>query len=335
MANGYVHERSLLMLVEAASKLNIRINLRSLAPSRCRFARDVAVPVDEYCAVARSVFASRRETLGIELAGALPLEAAGLWGAMLRSSETLASMLSRAQRNARLFFPFTRLLLEPRGTEVAALCLHPDPSPYGPREQVVCLFLGRFLAWARALAGNKIAPTRVTMRWAGPNHAFAFESFFGCPISFQAAEDVMYFEPAILNKPLPGRTPELSGLLEDLASASIRRLTSAPAITEQVRDAICYGLVNGGASEHSIAKGMGMTVRTLRRRLAEKELSFRQLLNECRRARAENLLLDGRLSIADISLSLGYSEAANFYRAFRRWTGVTPAQWRSQAEGAR
>ena len=78
-----------------------------------------------------------------------------------------------------------------------------------------------------------------------------------------------------------------------------------------------------------------MTVRTLRRRLAEKELSFRQLLNECRRARAENLLLDGRLSIADISLSLGYSEAANFYRAFRRWTGVTPAQWRSQAEGAR
>ena len=65
---------------------------------------------------------------------------------------------------------------------------------------------------------------------------------FRMPISFQAAEDVMYFEPAILNKPLPGRTPELSGVLEDLASASIRRLTSAQAITEEVRDAIyCAG----------------------------------------------------------------------------------------------
>ncbi len=122
----------------------------------------------------------------------------------------------------------------------------------------------------------------------------------------------MYFQTEMLNKPLPGQTPELSGVLEDLASASIRRLTSAPAITEHVRDAPCNALVNGGASEHSIAKGMGMTVRTLRRRLAEKELSFRQLLDECRRARAENLLLDGRLSIADISLSLGYSEIGQF-----------------------
>ena len=143
----------------------------------------------------------------------------------------------------------------------------------------------------------------------------------------------MYFQSEILNKTLPGRTPELSGLLEDLASASIRRLSSKPAITEEVRNAICAGLLSGGASEYSIAKGMGMTVRTLRRRLAGSDISFRQLLDECRQARAENLLLDGRLSIADISLSLGDSEPANFYRAFRRWTGVTPAQWRSQAEG--
>lgn len=328
----YIHEHSLLMLAEAAAKVGMTAGLASLAPNRRRLGQDVLVPVCDYCAVARSIFSNPQETLGIDLAHAMPLDAAGLWGAMLRYSGTFEGMLCRMQRHMRMFFRYTRLLVEPRDGEFAVVCLHPDPSPNGRREQLICLFLGLILVWGRALAAEKITPVRVTMRWPGPKKKAAVEAFFGCPVRFESPEDAMFFRPETLSLPLAGQTPELAALLESQVAASIQRMTSGSILAEQVRDALIDSLSPGSVSEWQIASRLGMTVRTLRRHLAERQRSFRQLLEECRRERAETLLLEGQLSIREISAKLGYAEPASFYRAFHRWTGLTPAQWQSKAE---
>jgi AraC-like DNA-binding protein len=320
------------MLAGAASRLGIRVDLNASAPTRRRFGADKAVPVDEYCALARSIFSHPKETLGIELAETLPLEAGGVWGAMLRSSETFGSMLCRAERYMRLFFRYTRLRLEPSGHEVAVRCLHPDPSPLGRREQMICLTLGRFLVWGRTLSAENIVPARVTMRWAGPRDKAKLEKFFGCPIRFRAAEDGMFFRAEAMGIRLLSQAPELTDLLEKLAAESIRKMTADSSIAERVLDALRDGLPST-ASENTVACELGITVRTLRRRLAQRNVSFRELLASCRRERAQSLLLDRRLSVTEVSYALGYAEPTNFYRAFRGWTGLSPAKWRSKAEG--
>ena len=252
---------------------------------------------------------------------------------MLRASGTFGGLLRRAVRYSRLFFPYTQLLLEERGANLGVICLHPDPSPFGQREQVICLFLGMLLVWGRALAMKKMIPTAISMRWRGPGDRRPFDAFFGCAAQFKAAEDAMLFHQETLGSKLPGQTPELTPLLESVAEASIRRMTAETGVIEQVRDSLSGGRLSNGASECAVAMKMGVTVRTLRRHLAEKGISFRQLRADCLRARAQDLLLDAGLPIAEISYRLGYAEPANFCRAFRRWTGVSPARWRSETGG--
>lgn len=331
----YVHERALLMLSGAAGRAGMPVSLASLAPSRRRAGTDVLVPVCEYCAAARSIFSNPQETLGIDLARGIPIDAAGVWGAMLRYSGTFEGMLRHAERHMRMLFRYTRLRLESRDGEYALICLHPSPSPFGRREQFVSFFLGLILVWGRAVAGENIAPARVTMRWLGAGKKAAFESFFGCPVRFKSADDAMFFHPETLKRPLLAQAPELASLLETAVSASIRRMTSESILVEEVRDALAGSPSLAGASERLIAGRLGMTVRTLRRHLAERRCSFRQLLEECRRERAESLLRERLLSIREISGELGYAEPSNFYRAFHRWTGITPAQWQSKAGFAR
>ncbi|MEJ2377898.1 MAG: AraC family transcriptional regulator ligand-binding domain-containing protein [Pseudolabrys sp.] len=115
-ANGeFVSERGLLVLAEAAARLGINIDLAAIAPTRLASGRDTLVPSAEYQAVVRSIFADPRETLGIALARALPIESSGLWGFLLRSSPIFGDMLRRAERYIRIVFRYTRLVLAEEG----------------------------------------------------------------------------------------------------------------------------------------------------------------------------------------------------------------------------
>ena len=82
-----------------------------------------------------------------------------------------------------------------------------------------------------------------------------------------------------------------------------------------------------GAPMEVVAADLGMTGRTLRRRLASEGASYRTLLEEVRESLATEMLATGRLAVEDVALRLGYAEASSFIAAFRRWTGRTPTAW--------
>lgn len=327
----YVHERTLLVFLKAAARLGIDIDAAAKAPTRYRVGADTLVPTAEYQAVLHAIFADPRETLGIELARAMPTELSGLWGFLLRSSPTYGDMLRRAERYIRLFFRFTRLTLSEDGSDVVLVCDHPDPSPFGRREQEVCFFLGQWLTWGRDIVGHAVKAEQARMRWRGPAAKEQLQSLFGCPIAFGAADDALIFRRDVLDLPLPEQTPELDGMFDVYAAAAIRRMTPQATFVDRVREALSEGLLTEATNESAVAKQLGITVRTLHRRLAESQSSFREIRRELLRARAEELLREPRLPIAEVSYLLGYAETSNFHRAFRRWTGVTPAIWRSRA----
>jgi len=326
----FVYERALLVLAEAAGRLGIRIDHAAIAPTRHQAGRDVLVPTAEYRDVVRLIFADPRETLGIELARALPIEASGLWGFLLRSSPTFGDMLRRAARYLRVIYRYTHMRLVEDDDAVSVVCEHPEPSPFGRPEQEVCFFLGQWLTWGRSLIGDRVGAAAVRMRWRGPADRAPLEAFFGCPIQFGAADNALVFSRAVFALTLPEHTPELTEMFDAYAAAIIRRMTPEAGFVDQVREALSEGLLSDGATETAVARRLGVTVRTLHRRLAETETSFRQMRSGLLRARAEQLLRDGELPIAEISYLLGYAEPSTFHRAFRRWTGFAPAEWRNQ-----
>ena len=253
----YVHERTLLVFLKAAARLGIDIDAAAKAPTRYRVGADTLVPTAEYQAVLHAIFADPRETLGIELARAMPTELSGLWGFLLRSSPTYGDMLRRAERYIRLFFRFTRLTLSEDGSDVVLVCDHPDPSPFGRREQEVCFFLGQWLTWGRDIVGHAVKAEQARMRWRGPAAKEQLQSLFGCPIAFGAADDALIFRRDVLDLPLPEQTPELDGMFDVYAAAAIRRMTPQATFVDRVREALSEGLLTEATNEVSCRKAVG------------------------------------------------------------------------------
>jgi AraC-like DNA-binding protein len=325
----YIYARATIAVATAARTIGIDLDLDTLAPT-LREQGEALIPAEEHLAVARAIFEDRRETLGIDLAQALPLELAGLWSFLLRSSNTFGDMLRRAERYMRVVNRHNEFVLEQRANGVAMVCPHPDPSPYGAREQVVCAFLGHWIAWGRQLTQVPFPVDETHFRWLGPRDRTPFQRFFGGRVEFGADEDALFLRPDVLALPLPEQTPEVAEQFEAYAAALIRRMTPQSNVVERVREAIADGLLTGSGKESVVAQRLAMTVRTMHRQLVEAGTSFRQIRDELLRERAEELLLEHRLPIGEVSYLLGYSEPSNFHRAFRRWTGLTPAEWRER-----
>jgi AraC-like DNA-binding protein len=326
----FVYERTLSVLASAARRLGIDVDTSELAPTRWQSGDETVVPTSEYQAVLRRIFADPRETLGIDLAAAMPVEALGLWGFLLRTSPTFGALLRRAERYIRVFFRFTRVTLSYRADHAVMTCDHPDPSPFGHHEQEACFFLGQWLMLGRTLIGDAVVADEVRMRWSGPADLAPFEAFFRCPVRFGRNDEALLFHRRVCDLPLPEHTPELSSMLEGYAAAMIHRLGAEATFVERVREALSERLLTGARDEMAVARQMGVTQRTLRRRLAESGLSFREIRRDVLRARAEKMLRDERLPIAEISYLLGYAEPSTFHRAFRSWAGVTPGEWRAR-----
>ncbi|HET6181195.1 MAG TPA: AraC family transcriptional regulator ligand-binding domain-containing protein [Candidatus Sulfotelmatobacter sp.] len=329
MSAEYIHERSLNALVSAARSLGIEVDLQKLAPTRRWVDQDALVPTAEHAAVVRAIFQDPRETLGIDIAQALPLEATGLWGFLLRTSANYGAMLRRGQRYMRMVNGFQEFVLEDRGEEYALQCPHPDPSPHPRREQIVFAYLGHWITWGRQLTAHPLAVREARFKWSGPRDPSKFERFFGGPVRFGEREDVLLLDPKVFELELPESAPELVQKFEKYAAAIIQKMHSMPSFADSVRTALAEGILNGHARQSDVARQLGVTVRTLNRRLGNARTSFQQIRDELLRERAETLLREGHLPIAEVSYLVGYAEPSNFHRAFRRWTGQTPTQWRT------
>jgi AraC-like DNA-binding protein len=130
---------------------------------------------------------------------------------------------------------------------------------------------------------------------------------------------------------LPESAPELVLKFEQYAAAIIEKMQPTPSFADSVRNALAEGILNGRGRQEDIARQLNITVRTLNRHLADTQTSFHQIRDGLLRERAETLLREGNLPIAEISYLVGYAEPSNFHRAFRRWTGRTPSEWRADA----
>jgi AraC-like DNA-binding protein len=174
--------------------------------------------------------------------------------------------------------------------------------------------------------------SEVTFAHAAGYPVAAYESLFGCPVRFGADESALWFERDTTRRPLARRDPLALRYLEAHAAQMLAAVPAPqPALLAQVREAILIELATSGAELARVAKRLAMSTRTLQRRLEEHDTSYQDLVDDVRSAMARTLLRDRARSIIDVAFELGYADLKGFYRAFRRWTNTTPAEWRANA----
>jgi AraC-like DNA-binding protein len=178
----------------------------------------------------------------------------------------------------------------------------------------------------RSLCGPDWKATEIRLAHRKPDDVRPFRSFFRAPLVFDAEQNAMIFAADWLNHRLPGTDPELRRLLlNQIDALEARHSDDFPG---QVRSLLRTALVTGQARSDQVAALFSMHSRTLSRRLNDFCTSFQALLDEGRFEIARQMLEDSRTEVNQIAMALDYADASAFTRAFRRWSGTTPAQWR-------
>jgi AraC-like DNA-binding protein len=153
-------------------------------------------------------------------------------------------------------------------------------------------------------------------------------TFVDARLRFDAPFCGFVFPREYLDLPVPGADPNLHAVLRKHADAMLAELPRAQNVTERVRDLLAKELGGGTPTLGHIARRLAMSERTLSRRLDEEGSAFKTLLEDLRRRLSLRYVRDSELAFAEIAFLLGFSQTAAFYRAFRRWTGQTPLEWR-------
>ncbi len=182
----------------------------------------------------------------------------------------------------------------------------------------------------RQVASGPVLPGAVSLSHAAPEDVSEHEAWFGGALRFDAPFDALHFDEATLATPTRLADEGLSAfLLAQVADEHAQRADGA--VVQQVRHAITDQLCAGMPTRDSIARHLGMSARTLHRRLAERGHSFQGVANQVRREVAESLLARPSVSLAEVAYLTGFSDQSAFQRAFKAWTGHTPNGFRQGA----
>lgn len=185
------------------------------------------------------------------------------------------------------------------------------------------------LSMLRALTGRDIPVVDVCFQHPAPDDVSVLTAYFGRTPRFGAPASRLVLPGEILDLPIVHANPRLFGYLERHAEALLSTLATDDRLADRVRRKLTDMLRQGVPTQSEVARHFGMSERTLQRRLKEENVVFQELLDETRRQLAEIYLREPRLAVYEIAMLLGYSEPSAFFRAFRRWTGRTPEQYRA------
>ncbi|MFJ9500731.1 AraC family transcriptional regulator [Brevibacillus centrosporus] len=163
--------------------------------------------------------------------------------------------------------------------------------------------------------------------------AAALEAYFGCPIRIGATDNRLTLQRSDLDLPFLSYNKELLEILTPVLDRSLDEQCS-PSLAETVKWILKRGLTGGRLDIRAVASDLGMSDRTLQRRLTEERTTFKKLLTQARHEKAREYLADPTLDIKEVAFLIGYEDQNSFYRAFRLWEGDTPSNWRSAYFGS-
>lgn len=180
----------------------------------------------------------------------------------------------------------------------------------------------------RLMAGAEWAPVEVQFQHRAPARTVELVRVLGAPVSFGLTTNALVIEPELAAWAVPAADARLYPILKDLLERILDEMPPADGLLTSVRRAIAESMRHGEPTLAQVARRIAVGARTLQRRLEEHGVTFTGLVDDTRRQFALRYLRDRKNTLTDVAYLLGYSEVSAFNRAFRRWTGSTPTDYR-------
>jgi AraC-like DNA-binding protein len=192
-------------------------------------------------------------------------------------------------------------------------------------------FFAFLILTMRVLYKREFDPVRVEFHRPMPREgAGPYEALMRAPVSFSHADGALVFDHADLTQPLGGSCPELAQVNDNIVIGYLARLDKSDVITG-VTQKIIELLPDGDCSREKVASALFMSPTSLQSKLSQRGTNFQQLLDDTRKELACSYLHQAARSVTEITFLLGFTDTSNFTRAFKRWTGVSPTDFRHQS----
>ncbi|MEH6386559.1 AraC family transcriptional regulator [Pseudomonas profundi] len=275
-----------------------------------------------------AVSRSGNPAIGLNMAKVVRPAHFNVVGYALMSSRTLAEGFGRLVRYQRILGEAAALALQVRPDSYAlVVSIHGDRLPVSPQSHDAALAYA--LAFCRWMTGREIVPLKACFAYPEPADVSAYQQLFACPLEFDAGVYSLSFSRDVIEQPLATANPELARIHDRLATEYLARFDESR-VSHLARQALCRLLPQGEPKRQAVANVLHMSTRTLQRRLQEEGHSFQQLLDETRRELAQQYLVQPNLTLLEIAYLLGFADPSNFFRAFKRWFGMPPGQYRAR-----
>ena len=282
---------------------------------------DARIPCTAFGTVFGSVCAQRRTPdLAARMAFETPIGAFPLLDYLVLTADTVGDALKQLERFLHVTAAPVRLELVAARQETR-LVVHPGADTFAAQYETAMV-----IHHLRRETTQRFEVSYVSLIPA-PDDRASLERLLGAAIRSPAAWSGLAFSAEALRIPLRRRDPVLRRVLESQAAAHAPPDANGDLVTH-VRDAIGARLGRTLPTMQDVARALAMAPRTLQRRLAQVGMSWRAVVDLARRDVAQTLLKDASLSVAEIGYLLGFSEPSAFHRAFKRWLGVTPVEFR-------
>jgi AraC-like DNA-binding protein len=289
------------------------------------------VPVKNYQALWQAIHALCPDPyFGLHFAESLfEYGALDALGFLLRSSDTIGVALERLSRYWRILNDDSELegAVTREGDRLHIVVgARPPAPPWSPHRASQAL--AAIIVLGRRWAVTETTPEVVRFVHAAPDDPSEYRRVFGCPVQFECEKNEIIVDVGAMGIRIRYAEPQLAEVMTERTEHLLRARSGD--MLDDVRRAIVRSMPNGEIVAHRVAKSLGMTERTLQRRLRERQSTFSQVVDEARRDVALDLCRAGHLSVAEIAFLVGFADPKGFRRAFRRWTGRSPALYRRE-----
>jgi AraC-like DNA-binding protein len=272
--------------------------------------------------------------LSLHAAEACPIGAYKVIDLMGANAATVGEAFRYPSRYFWLVNTAIRLPIDESGDPVT-FDIEDETGPTGvPRAYAEYCFAA-FLLHVRGTTGVDFPLRGVTFVHRTPPDLREHERVFGCPVRFEVAHNRMSIDRAWWDAPTTRAQPGVLQLLAEHADLLCQKLPRGPDLVERTRRTIGERLRGGDSSLESVARALGTSSRSLQRHLRELGFSYHALDDEVRAATARLYLDQPDIAIAEVAYLVGFSDQSTFNRAFKRWTGSTPARTRASLRGAK
>lgn len=291
--------------------------------------RQVEIAVERLCAHVGD------PGFGLVLGAEAPDTMLHVIGHLMLTCETVLDRFRVFERYAPLFIHGIDWHFEERETDAVFGFSSPPVGPQAARfiaEWILVFALKVGRAQARQ---PRAAPQELRLAHSAPSYAHRYAEMFGCPVRFDQPLYSVVFTRNLSERRQPHADAMVAAALREVADGLYREAIGAASFVERVRHQIWTLPSLAEVDCDAVSRELGLSPRSLRRRLTDEGHSLSGLLEEarCRRAREELQICDE--SIDAIAERLGYADTSSFHRAFKRWTGQTPFDYRKSVRGAR